>query len=126
MTAASGSETRIRGNTVGVRLSDTEKEKITMKADRHRVSVSAFMRESALSIGEEEISSPSKAPRISVSESQQIALVLACLGRMADLVSDFENDEYGSASSRMILLAALRREIMAVRDLCFKALRRRP
>ncbi|MEM9668890.1 MAG: ribbon-helix-helix protein, CopG family [Pseudomonadota bacterium] len=122
-TTSSGSETRQRNNTVGVRLSDHEKDTITHKADRHRMSVSAFMREAALS---DETSSSLPSPRMSLSEGEQIALVLACLGRLADLVTNFENDEYGSASSRLMLLAALRREIIAVRDQCFKALRRTP
>ena len=114
-----GSETRQRNHTVGVRLSPDEKDTITLKADRHKVSVSAFMREAALYHDEDHAIAP-------LSEGQQIALVLACLGRMADLVTDFENDAFGTASDRYLLLTALRREIIAVRDQCFAALRRRP
>lgn len=122
---SSGSETRKRKHTVGVRLSDHEKGTITIKADRQRKSVSAFMREAALYEDEAKLVTKPRS-HISTSEGQQIALVLACLGRLADLVSDFENDEYGTASTRIIMLAALRREIIAVRDQCFKALRRKP
>ena len=121
--STSGSETRHRNLTVGVRLSPTEKDTITLKADRRGTSVSAFMREAALSDDQPRLAQGS---RLSTSEGQQIALVLACLGRLADLITDFENDAYGTAQDRVIMLAALRREIIAVRDQCFAALRRTP
>ena len=107
---------------VSVRLSKQEKQTIAIKADNRRLSASAYMRTCSLN-GSNSLSARKFVP---ISEGKQIALVLACLGRLMDILKSYTKDDEHQDRQHQIMLAALRREIMTVRDQCFKSLRRKP
>ena len=107
---------------VSVRLSKQEKQTIAHNADTQRLSASAYMRTCSLK-GNYGLSARKSVP---ISEGKQIALVLACLGRMMDMLKSYAKDNEHQDRRQEIMFAALRREIMTVRDQCFSSLRRKP
>ena len=112
----------VRPLVVSVRLSKQEKQTIAMKADNQRLSASAYMRDIAIARTGKTRSSNT----VSTSEGKQIALVLACLERLADIIKSYAKDDGHQDRKQQIMYAALRREIMNVRDQCFTALGRKP
>ena len=66
-----------------------------------------------------------KSKRLSTTESQQVALVLACMARLMESVRAFSDDPV-DAQDQPLMLAVLEREIIATRDECFRAVRRKP
>ncbi len=124
-TTNSGSETRQRNRSVTVRLNDSEKQTIARQADARRTSLSAYMRNASLAGGD---NTASRRKRVSTSEGKQIALVLACLGRLADDLKAFAilfaiSEETAPQREK---LDALQRQILATRDQCFSSLGRKP
>lgn len=126
-----------RGNTptsiVSVRLTATERQALSAKADNAQLALSAFIRACALSSLDDhlidygdapEIKAP-KAKRLSSTERTHIALVLACMGRLIDTINAFE-DEPVSEDNQPLMLACLKREIRQTRDQCFVSLGRKP
>lgn len=132
-----GGSSHERGNTptsiVSVRLTSTERQALSAKADQAQLALSAFIRACALSSIDEHMlhcgDAPSikapKAKRLSSTECTQFALVLACMGRLIDTINAFE-DEPVSEEDQPLMLACLRREIRQTRDQCFVALGRKP
>ncbi|PHR93695.1 MAG: hypothetical protein COA69_03415 [Robiginitomaculum sp.] len=112
----------VRPLVVSVRLSKQEKQTIATHADNQRLSASAYMRICSLK-SRNGLSARKSVP---ISEGKQIALVLACLGRLMDMLKSYAKDEEHQDRQQQIMFAALRREIMAVRDQCFNSLRRKP
>ncbi|MBB36353.1 MAG: hypothetical protein CME88_09895 [Hirschia sp.] len=137
---ASGSETRQRNASASVRLTAPEKDILTQAADQRRISLGSFMRDAAMLTAAtqglvdmreaEDMALVPKRRRVSRTEGRQIALVLACMARLSDTLQAFEAASTAShqASSEEVILmiAAMRREIMDVRDACFTALGRTP
>ncbi len=121
----SGSETRQRNRSVTVRLNDSEKQTISHKADVRRTSLSAYMRDASLAGGD---NTASRRKRVSLSEGKQIALVLACLGRLADDLKAFATlfAITEETTPQREKLDSLHRQILATRDQCFVALGRKP
>lgn len=107
---------------VSVRLSKQEKQTIASNADNQRLSASSYMRTCSLN-GNNSLSTRKSVP---ISEDKQIALVLACLGRLSDMLKSYAKDDEHQDRRQQIMFAALRREIMTVRDQCFNSLRRKP
>jgi len=121
-TGGTGKTKAVRPLVVSVRLSKQEKQTIVTHADNQRLSASAYMRTSSLK-GSNGLSARKSVP---ISEGKQIALVLACLGRLVDIVKSYAKDVEHQDRRQQIMFTSLRREIMAVRDQCFESLRRKP
>ncbi len=124
-TTNSGSETRQRNRSVTVRLNDSEQQTIAKQADVRRTSLSAYMRNASLAGGD---NTASRRKRVSTSEGRQIALVLACLGRLTDDLRAFAimfaiAEETTPQREK---LDALHRRILDTRDQCFSSLGRKP
>lgn len=117
----SGSESRQRAQSITVRVTATEKQRIAVAADQRRLSIGAYMRQAALVI------EPRLRRRtsLSLSEGRQIAFVLACLGQLNDHIKAIERHG-GVSVHRQLVLAMMRRDLISLRDRCFEALGRAP
>lgn len=112
----------LRDHIINIRASKSEKQRLKDLATVAHLCLSDFMREAALKTG----AVLPKAKPTPTKEGQQIALVLACLGRLADIVKSHAKDVEHQDRRQQIMLATLRREIMNVRDQCFTSLGRKP
>lgn len=121
---------------VSVRLTSIERESLSAKAYQAQLALSSFIRACALSsFGQTSRSNrndgysdpaikPPRAKKISATERTQLALVLACMGRLIDTINAFE-DAPVNEQDQPLMLACLRREIRQTRDQCFVALGRK-
>jgi len=133
MTPSTGGEAETKRGSqatsiVSVRLTPAERYALSAKADQCNLALSAFIRACALNTLDLENLSKRTAPkskRLSSTERQQIALILASMARLMESIRAFSDDPV-ETQDQPHMLAVLQREITATRDQCFKALRRAP
>jgi len=96
-----------------IRVSENVKQQIIQKADEADLSLSAYLRQSALF----DESKSRRRNTVSSSEKTQIAIILARLGFIMDGIRDQEATPF---------LDELTRHILTLRDECFNAMGRQP
>ena len=129
MTMTSINRGKAETSIVSVRLTAHERTALSHKADTCRMALSAFIRASALNtleLGQMGHTPRPTSKRLSTTERTQIALVLACMARLMDSIRDFENTNADSVDEQTLMLPALKRDITATRDQCFKGIGRLP
>ncbi len=111
----SGSEKRARNFTVSTRTTENEKKAIRARANAYGLSVGAFIREVTLD------KPLPKQPRFTKEQGQFVALILSSLGNMMGHIRKLDQDQHAPDLSK-----ALAREILLLRDQCFKVIGRKP
>lgn len=114
----SGSDKRQRGHVVRVRISDEEHAEIRARADRAGLSVSAYLRSTALDV------KPLRAERQPAINRREVARLIGELGQLRQAFSDAAL--HADQKRCTVLIEALSRDFTELRALCFEALGREP
>ncbi|MDB2437140.1 hypothetical protein N9W89_00360 [Hellea sp.] len=121
---AESSGDTIRHHFIKTRVSETERGIIFKNADKAKASVSAFIRARAMSdMGQ----SPRSKRRtiLSASEGRSVAITLACMGRLVDIIREYD-ETLPYPEDIQFVFTHLLREIKENRDRCFTALGKKP
>lgn len=116
--ATSGSDKRLRGRVIRVRVSDVEHEDAQARADRSGLSVSAYFRAAALD------AKPLRAERQPAINRREVARLIGELGKLRQALDDAA--KHADASRCTKLIEALSRDFAELRVLAFEALGREP
>lgn len=116
--ASSGSDTRKRDHVVRVRLTGEERSEILNRADRAGLSVSAYLRTTALD------SKPLRAERQPAINRREVARLIGELGQLRQAFSDAAL--HADRERCALLIEGLSRDFTELRALCFEALGREP
>lgn len=116
--ATSGSDKRLRGRVIRVRVSDEEHDSAQVRAGRSGLSVSAYFRAAALD------AKPLRAERQPAVNRAEIARLIGELGRLRQALDDAARQVDGDRCAGLI--ESLHRDFWELRALCFEALGRQP
>ena len=113
-----------RREIIKARVSKAEHITIKTNADRHSQNISDFIRTRTLG-DMEQSPRPTRRKGLSASEARSVAITLACMGRLADIIRDYE-DMPPAPQDLGFMFRHLLRELEDNRDRCFEALGKKP
>ena len=114
----------LRRHFIKTRVSESERTIIFKNADRASASVSAFIRARAMD-DMEHSPRPKRRNELSASEARSVAITLACMGRLADIIRAYD-ETLPYPDYIQFVFSHLLREIRENRDRCFTALGKTP
>lgn len=116
----SGTETRRRNKVLQVRLSDSEFAEVEAHAERALLSPASYVRQTVL-----DSPAPRARRRPSV-EAEQVARVLAQLGKMGSNLNQIAHQMNAGQTIAHETLARAMTDVSVMRDACLSALGRKP